>query len=220
MENKKFAYAAGGVVLAILAGIGLIFLARGSSYDLTVEDPVIGPADAPVVIEEFADFQCPACKQAATAVKEILEMYPTQVKVVYKDFPIPGHQHARLVAAGALCAAQQGKFEAMYDKLFERQAEWSAMPREQVDALLVALASEEGMNIDEFNTCRASRTVRSEVDDDATEGIERTVNSTPTFFINGEKQVGVLTVFQFIQRINAELEKQGLTPENQPEAAS
>lgn len=216
-SNNKMLYIAGGLVLAVLVGVGLVFLARGSSYTLTVQNPEIGPAEAPVVIEEFADFQCPACKQAAVSLDEVLEMYPTQVKLVYRDFPIPGHAHARLVAAAGLCAAQQDAFSRFYKTIFEKQDAWAAMPREQVDALLASIASELGINVEEFNTCRESRTARSEVDADANEGVSRGVTSTPTFFINGEKQVGVLTVFQWIQRINGVLEQKGLTPENAPQ---
>jgi protein-disulfide isomerase len=216
MEGKKIAIIAGSVGLVAAIGYLLVLLASGTSYEITVKDPVVGPADAPVVIEEFADFQCPACKVASVPVKEILKAYPTQVRLVYKDFPIPGHQHARLAAAAALCSAQQDKFLPFYDKMFARQDEWAVLDRPAFDAFVVALAKSEDLNldVDAFNTCRNSRDAKREVENDYQEGIDRTVNSTPTFFINGEKRPEVLSVFQWIQAINAELEKKGITPEN------
>lgn len=205
-----------GVVVIVGIGYGLIRLASGNSFALTVTNPSVGPEDAPVVIEEFADFQCPGCKAAATAVEEIVRSYPTQVRLVYRDFPIPGHQHARLAAAGGLCSAQQGKFLEYYKAVFSSQDEWARMDRQGFDTFLNSLAGESGLRLDlvSFNECRNSRDAKTEVEKDYQEGVSRTVNSTPTFFINGTKYAEVPTVFQLIQLINAELEKKGLNPEN------
>lgn len=217
MDKKSLPLLIGSIVV-VVAAVALVFLARGTSYTLTVTDPVLGNPEAPIVIEEFSDFQCPACKAAVAAVKEILRQYPTQVQVVYRDFPIAGHQHARLMAAGGLCAAQQGKFSAFYEKIFDKQNEWAAQTSSQAAATLRGIAQEEGMNLDDFDACRTSYTVKKEVSADYKEGLDRTVTSTPTFFVDGEKKEGALTVFQFIQLINAALEKRGLTPE-QPQPA-
>lgn len=216
MEGKKIALIVGGVGVVVAVGYALTLLASGSSYEIAVKDPFVGPADAPVLIEEFADFQCPACKTAAAPIKEILKAYPTQVRLVYKDFPIPGHEHARVAAAAGLCAAQQEKFRPFYDKVYAQQEEWTLLDRPGFDAFLISTAQDEALDLDleEFNTCRNSRDVKREVENDYQEGIGRTVNSTPTFFINGEKKAEVLSVFQWIQLINAELEKKGITPEN------
>lgn len=205
-----------GILVVFGIGYGLVRLASGTSYALTVTNPSVGPEDAPVVIEEFADFQCPGCKAASTAVEEIVRSYPTQVRLVYRDFPIPGHQHARLAAAAGLCAAQQGKFMEYYKKAFSTQDEWARLDRQGFDTFLMSAAGESGLGLDlaTFNECRNSRDAKAEVEKDYQEGISRTVNSTPTFFINGTKYAEVPTVFQLIQLINAELEKKGLTPEN------
>ncbi len=207
-----------GVAAVLLAGYGLTMLASGSGYDLAVKDPSSGTADAPVVIEEFADFQCPACKVAAAPIKEVLKAYPTQVRFVYRDFPIPGHEHARVAAAAGLCAAQQEKFKPFYETVYGEQENWVAFDRAAFDAYLVSVAQKPELNLDlaDFNACRASRDAKREVENDYQEGISRSVDSTPTFFINGVKRAEVLSVFQWIQLINAELEKKGLQPENTP----
>lgn len=215
-SGKKIIIALVAAVAVIVVGYGLIMLASGSGYNLTVKDPSLGKADAPVLIEEFADFQCPACKTAATAVKEILKAYPNQVRLVYKDFPIPGHEHARTSAAAGLCAAQQDKFLPFYETVYAQQEEWAPLDAAGFDAYLQTMGRDEALQLDltAFNDCRNSRDAKREVDLDASEGISRGVNSTPTFFINGEKKAEVLSVFQWITLINAELEKKGLQPEN------
>lgn len=218
MNGKKLSMVVVGIVAVALVGYGLTMLASGSGYDLTVKDPFAGAADAPVVIEEFADFQCPACKVAATPIKEALKAYPTQVRFVYRDFPIPGHEHARVAAAAGLCAAQQEKFKPFYETVYGEQDDWLGFDRAAFDAYLLSVAQKPELNLDldSFNACRASRDAKREVENDYQEGISRSVDSTPTFFINGVKRSEVLSVFQWIQLINAELEKKGLQPENTP----
>lgn len=216
--NKKNTYAIAAIVIAVIAAAALlIFVARGKSYNLTIQDAYRGVDGAPVVIEEFSDFQCPACRAAVLTIKEAVDQYPNQVKFIYRDFPLPGHQHARLAAAAGLCAAQQDKFWEFHDQVFEQQPIWSAQDRALADQFMTATATELGLNMEEFNTCRQSRQAQAEVDRDFAEGVDRGVNSTPTFFINGVKvdpaQTG--SVFQWTQNINAELETKGLTPENQ-----
>ena len=72
--------------------------------------PTFGPAKAPVTIVIFDDFQCPYCAKAEPLIKEVLSAYPEQVKLVYKNFPLPMHEHARAAATAALAAERQGKF--------------------------------------------------------------------------------------------------------------
>lgn len=218
-SKPKNKYTIIAIVIAVAAAAGLlIFVARGRSYDITVQDPFRGADGAPVVIEEFSDFQCPACRNAVVIVKEAVNQYPNQVKFVYRDFPLPDHAYARLTATAGLCAAQQNKFWEFHDIVFEKQPEWSVQDRALADQFLSATASELGLNVSDFDVCRRSRQAQSEVDRDFKEGVERGVNSTPSFFINGVKveptQAG--SVFQWTQTINQELQKKGLTPENQP----
>lgn len=216
---KKYGMVAGGVVVAVAVAIGLIILARGASYPLTIVDPAFGTENAPVVIEKFSDWQCPACRLSVAALEEVAQTYPNQVRIVYKDFPIPGHAHARFFAAAGLCAAQQDKFHEFYTQTFETQTQWTGMDRSGVENLLLAWASEQGLDMVEFNACRESRTVRSEIDKDVKEAISRSVTSTPTFFIDGQKQEGGLSVFQWIQKINEILKSKGLEPETVPAPA-
>ncbi len=211
---KKLYAIIGGLVGSVLIIWGLIFIAQGESYDLAIVDPAIGPNEAPILIEEFSDFECPACGANAPILKEALQEYPTQVKFVYKDFPLSSiHPQAREAAAGVLCAAQQGKFQEFHDGVFAEQSTWSGETGD-ITPYLATLVDEQGIDKAEWETCIASRQAKKAVDADFSEGRSRGVNSTPTFFLNGELVQTPQSVFQWIQLINTELEAQGLTPEN------
>jgi protein-disulfide isomerase len=85
-------------------------------------DHVLGPEHAPVTLVEYADFECPNCKQAAPAVKLLLERFAERVRVVFRHFPVEEvHPHALLAAQAAECAGAQGRFWPMHDLLFEHQ---------------------------------------------------------------------------------------------------
>jgi len=77
-----------------------------------------GDPDAPVTLEEFGDFQCPPCGQFAGFVEELLREYNSRLRVVFRNFPLPGHEHAREAAQAAEAAGLQGKFWEMYDTLY------------------------------------------------------------------------------------------------------
>lgn len=81
----------------------------------------IGPRDATVTIVEFADFQCPACRVAATRMQALRRRYPDRVAVLYRHAPIPSHEFAAPAARASICAADQGRFEAYHDALFAHQ---------------------------------------------------------------------------------------------------
>lgn len=213
----------GGVIAAIVIGVvvvtvGLFWLAQGGSYEILVADPIVGNSEAPIVLEEYSDFECPACAAAAPIVAAALEEFPNQVQLVYKDFPLARHTQARAAAAAALCAAQQDQFKPYHDKLFEGQQVWGAAQNES-DTYFVNAAVDLGLDLDDWNQCRSSRDARTAVQEDVDEGFERGVNSTPSFFLNGERIEAPASVFGWVQLFEAELEKQGLTPENQEEQA-
>lgn len=206
------------ITIAVIAGAvlivgGLLFVARGTSYALTVLDPQKGPDDAPILVEEFSDFQCNACAAAYTIIKEVAKQYPNQVKFVYRDFPLPSHFDARPAAVGALCAAQQGKFFEFHDRIFDEQAKWSA-PDGDIDGLISDLVGEFELDRVDFELCQDSRDARNAVQKDVNEGTDLGVNATPTFFVGGEKIENPGSLFSWMKLIDLKLEEKGLTPEN------
>ena len=207
------------IIVGVILGLAvvswvLILIARGQSYELSFVDPVLGSEDAPVLIEEFSDFQCPACAASAPIVKEALTNYPTQVKFVYKDFPLASiHPQARPAAIGVLCAAQQGKFEEFHDSIFENQADWTTGGG-NIQDYMSNLVDENEINRQEWEACISSRDAKKAVDANFDEGRSRGVNSTPTFFVNGTQITPPQSVFQWIQAIDKALEEKGIEPEN------
>lgn len=205
------------IMIAVIGGAavivgGLLFIARGTSYNLTVMDPHKGADDAPVVIEEFSDFQCNACAAAYTIIQEVVKQYPNQVKFVYRDFPLPSHFDARPAAVGALCAAQQGKFFEFHDRIFDEQAKWSA-PDGDIDGLISDLVGEFELDRVDFELCQDSRDARNAVQKDFNEGAALGVDATPTFFVDGEKVENPGSLFSWMKLIDNKLEEKGLTPE-------
>jgi len=167
------------------------------------DDPSVGPANAPVTIVEFSDFQCPYCKLSVPLIKEILAKYPDEVRVVYRDYPGPNHPHAPQAAEAAQCAGDQGKFWEYHDSLFDRQAPGTGWNFSE-------LAKGIGLNQDAFATCLISRRYREEVAKDLRDGLKLGVTSTPTFFINGRPLVGAKPFAEFQTLIDRLLKQQSL----------
>lgn len=198
--------------LAIISWL-LYIVARGEDIELAVKDPVIGSDNAAVTIEEFADFQCPACAAAAPTIKELLATFPTQVKLVYRDFPLTQiHPQAFEVAQGGLCVAQQGKFADFSEAMYENQAEWVNDSEKLATFMRVTVLGLE-VDIQQWDECMASRASAKEVRRDMGEGTSRDVQSTPTFFIDGEKIENPPSLFAWIQLIEEKLRAKGLEPE-------
>jgi protein-disulfide isomerase len=166
--------------------------------EVAADGPTRGPAGAPVTIIEFSDYQCPYCGRAEPTVKRLLEAYPGKVRIVYRDFPLPGHEDAPKAAEAARCAADQGKFWEMHDKLFENQ-------RALEIGNLKAYARAAGADGTKFDACLDGGTKTKEVEASFRAGNEVGVHSTPTFFINGRPLSGALPFETFQQVVDNEL---------------
>lgn len=148
--------------------------------------PVTGPANAPITLVEFSDFQCPYCSAAVGQLKEVLKMYPTQVKLIFKQFPLEMHPQADLAAAAAVAAQKQGKFWALHDAMF-------AHPEELSRKGIISLAQQNGLNMSQFENDIDSTTVRETVVRDVQDGNQAGVEGTPSLFINGQHYNGPIT---------------------------
>lgn len=141
-------------------------------------DPIKGNPDAPVTIVEFSDFQCSWCGRVEPTLRQILETYKGQVKLIYKDYPAPSHENAEPAALAALCAQEQGKFWEYHDVLFENQGSLT------IDDLK-RYAADLGLNTQEFNSCLDSKKYKDQIKEDMDEAGRVGVRGTPAFFING-----------------------------------
>jgi protein-disulfide isomerase len=155
-----------------------------------------GSADAKVVIVEFSDFQCPYCLQAFPIDREIINTYGNKIKFIYRHFyDATNHPDAEMAAEASECAAAQGKFWEMHDKLFINQDNLSAVA-------LKRYANELGLNQTTFDQCLDGGKYKTRVAQDMYDGLSVGVIGTPTFFINGTKFESVVTLADFKQMID------------------
>ena len=167
----------------------------------TSDDPSLGPRDAKVIIVEFADFQCPYCKEVQPVIKEILRDYGDKILFIYRDFPLAdSHPQALMAAIAGQCAHEQGKFWEMHDKIFANQAEIT-------EVNLKTYAVQIGLNSIQFGSCLQSEKYLSEIEEDWQAGYDACVRGAPTFFINGYRLAGVIPFNTFEQIIVSELSR-------------
>ena len=178
-------------------------------HSKTLEDPVkipvagaplLGPQNAAITLVEFSDFQCPYCYKAVTELQAIMQAYPTQVKLIFKQFPLDIHSQAAYAAAAAMAAHKQGKFWPLHDAMFARHGRLS---REIIDKL----AADLGLDMKQFNADVASAQIRKAVDKDRDDGETAGVDSTPTLFVNGQHYNGALTLAALKPVLDGELKK-------------
>jgi protein-disulfide isomerase len=170
--------------------------------------PALGPADAPVTLIEFSDFQCPYCARATTLVDQLRERYPDRLRVVFMHFPLSSHEWARPAAMAAQCAARQDEeaFWRLHDFYFSNQ---DALTPGNVMEKSESILAETAVNVDDWKTCATDRTsdvhrsVARKVNASLEAGKEAGVTGTPSFFVNGEKVQGARTVDAFARKIEA-----------------
>lgn len=184
-----------GLVLVAIA-VGAVFFARAKfRREFIAQAPAVnlkikGLANAPVTIEVFSDFECPACRFALAEEAKILGEFPDQVRFIFYHFPLSSHRLSPLAHQAAECAALQGRFWPYHDRLYEKQAEWTVIP--DPTQTLMEFARDEGMDLDRFAVCLADRSVTEDVKKDRNYGEALQIRSTPTFFVNGERFVGAV----------------------------
>ena len=197
-----------GVVSLVIVLVGVFLLSNGekpkevSREGLVKENSqVLGSKEARVVIVEFSDFQCPACKAAEPTVKKITQEYKDKILFVYRHFPIiASHPYALKAAEAAEAAGEQGKFWQYHDILFENQ-------ENQKTEDLLKYAQDLGLDAQKFKEALDSGRFKDKVTSDMDDGENLGVSATPTFFINNQMYKGALSYDQFKEIIDKELAK-------------
>ena len=159
------------------------------------EDHIWGKPEAPVEMIVYSDFECPFCADFADTVKKIQEEFSGKVMIVYRHFPLELHSQAIPAALAAECAAEQGKFWEMHDKLFEDSRE-GFMNQE----VFKEDAQEVGLNTVKFSQCLKIEKYKDKISDQIAEGKEAGVTGTPTIFVNGEIFPGAYPWEDFTRR--------------------
>jgi protein-disulfide isomerase len=176
---------------------------RVPNTDATDDDAFRGPDDAPVVIVEFSDYQCPYCGRFyRETLPQILEKYPGEVKFVYRDFVIFGEDSAR-AAMATECAEEQDEFWQMHNAIFDSREAADAPPLSQ--ETLVSYAEDLELDTDAFAECLVSERYSDEVANDYQAAVSYGFGGTPGFLINGLYVSGAQPFSAFDQIIQQEL---------------
>ena len=158
-------------------------------------DPTKG--QGPVEILQFSDFECPYCQRAQPNIHELMVRYDGKIRMVWKDFPLPGHEHAIAAAVAARCAHEQGKFWQYHDVLFANQHALSAAELRRHGATV-------GLELETFDACvatgRHQEAIRAELQAD-----DHPIAVTPTLLINGRMVTGAVGVEQLAAIVEQEL---------------
>jgi protein-disulfide isomerase len=161
-------------------------------------DHMQGPADAPLTLVEYGDYQCPFCGAAYPVVKRVQKTLGKKLRFVFRNFPLTqAHPYALVAAEAAEAAALQGKFWEMHDQLFEQQT--------FLEPDIIPLwAKKIGLNLEKFGNDIKQGVVAKRIQEDRQSGIRSGVNGTPTFYINGSRYDGSPDVESLLAALAAE----------------
>lgn len=164
---------------------------------------VTGNPDASVSVVEFGDFECPACGHEEPVVQEILKRYGTRIRFIFRQYPLTQiHRDAMPSAEASECAAEQGKFWEMHQKLYESQ-------NDLTEPALNLYATELGLDRTRFNQCLSSHATQPVILRDTADAKTLGVDRTPTFFIGQEKYARPLDFREFSQLLDHALASLG-----------
>lgn len=168
--------------------------------EIPANTPVVGPADAPITLISYSDYQCPYCHKAQASVDQVMKAYAGKVRFVHQEYPLSFHPRAFAASLAARCADEQGKFWEFHRNLM-------LSPGSFEDDDLQKRATQLGMDAGKLQACVASGKYDPIVKAALDAGTAVGVNSTPTFFINGRRVTGALPFEAFKQVIDEELRR-------------
>lgn len=159
--------------------IASAFKHRISGIPINKYNPSKGPQDAPIIIIEFTDFQCPFCKRASRTIDELMGQYPGKIRLVFKNLPLTSiHKEALNAAKAAMAANKQGMFWPYHDMLFDN-------PTSLGESLYIRTARTLGLDMEKFKKDMKSKQIDKEVQADIKTAKKFGINVTPVFVING-----------------------------------
>ena len=172
------------------------------AFALRLDDgasPGLGATKAAVTIVEFSDFECRFCREVQPTLKQVLDSYGKDVRLVFKHLPLEGHRNAVSAARAAYCAGEQDRFWQFHDALFALD---SLSP-----AVFEGVAAEVGLGLDRFKACLSSEQSRAAVIRDMETARSFRIDSTPSFLVNGKLIKGALSFAEFRKIIERELKQ-------------
>ncbi|MFA6091442.1 MAG: thioredoxin domain-containing protein [Elusimicrobiota bacterium] len=202
-QTGRRAFCAAGV---FLCAVLLTVLLRSMTPDYRPQSPEFrrtGPAEAPVEIAVFSDFECGGCRASEEPLRRLQTLFPGKIRILFKHMAWDFHKHALEASVAAECAGEQGRFWEFHDRLFKNQEKWAS--EKGPEAFFAQLSKELRLDAAAFSACRNGPSAKAAVDADRKEGKDHWVRATPTFFINGKRFVGVRQLrgpgFNLIERI-------------------
>lgn len=209
--KKIFLYGGllGGIALVIGLTIGLTApTLTVLATELSETDHTQGDKTSKVILIEYSDFQCPACKQYSGVVQDVVSEFESHMVFAYRYFPLRKiHKNSGISAQAAEAAGLQGKFWEMHNILFENQEKWAPLPEDQAISAFKEYAKSIGLDVAKFETDISSSKVIEKVSADEKSAIKAKVNHTPTFFLNGKEIKNPQSLEDFRKVIRDEIAK-------------
>jgi protein-disulfide isomerase len=189
------------ILLAVIVAAGVIWYAvfttgktappapqPAADAQLVREDShrITSPATEKAQLVEFLDFECEACRAAQPLVEELKKEFGDRITFVNRYFPLPAHRNSAQAALAVEAAAQQGKYEQMYAKMFETQPQWGERQDSQAPVFRT-FAQDLGLDLGAYDSAVADEKTKDRIRKDIADGTALGVTGTPTFFLNGEK---------------------------------
>ncbi|HST53864.1 MAG TPA: thioredoxin domain-containing protein [Pyrinomonadaceae bacterium] len=209
----------GGVLVAVIIAVFLMSRqnsnsnataqsnASANAVRLTPRTPLTGAPNphvrgvesAAVTLEEFGDFECPACGGLDPGLRNISKDYGDRVRLIFREFPLQMHKYSFIAARAAEAAGAQGKFWEMHDMLYDHQEDWKDAPEPR--DIFNSYATKLGLDVEKFKTDLERQDLADRIKQDYDRGVSLNVRGTPTLFVNGEELMpGKLPTEQDIRR--------------------
>lgn len=187
------------------------FLPVSNAWNVRSDDQVKWTSGSTVVLTEYLDFECEACKANYPILKQLYQEFSWDIQIVVRYFPLPWHSNSSTAAYAAQAASKQGKFWEMHDLLFETQSLW--WEKRQVNQeQFVSYAQKIWLDIEQFKSDVASQAVQDRVSRDKNEWTKLWITGTPAFFLNGQRIQNPRTIEEFRTLIKAEILKNPKQP--------
>lgn len=164
------------------------------------DSPAKGTGSARVTVVEFVDYECPHCKRVQPVLRQLLDEFAGEVRVVFKHYPLGAHTNARLAAEATIAAHRQGKFWAYNDKLW-------ANAENLTPAVLEQIAKEIDLDVEKWRKDLESEETKARVQKDRSEGQTLGIAATPTIYVNGREFTDAREVESLKDWINEELNR-------------
>jgi protein-disulfide isomerase len=194
-RTKPLLITLAALIVVVVVGLVVFLVTRAQAPDpaaaavVRADSHVLDDAgEGAVTVVEFLDFECEACGAYYPVVEEARQKYAGQITYVVRYFPLPGHVNSMTSAVAAEAAAQQGRFEDMYHRLFETQAEWGEAQESRADVFR-GYAVDLALDMAAYDAAVADPRTEQRVRADFEEGRALGVGSTPTFFVDGRPLV-------------------------------